>query len=68
MKPKPCVSVQLWLADQDSICLSAISVEEVIFGLEAKQAVKKLYWFKRLLNESCEVLPVSGEIADCCGS
>ena len=24
-------------------------------------------WFKRLLNESCEILPVSHEIANCCG-
>jgi predicted nucleic acid-binding protein len=67
MKPKPCLSVQLWFAEQDNLYLSAISVEEIIFGLAAKQAVKKLAWFKRLLNESCEVLPVSCEIADYCG-
>jgi predicted nucleic acid-binding protein len=67
MKPKPCLSVQLWLAEQDSLCLSVISVEEIIFGLEAKQAIKKLAWFKRLLNQSCEVLPVSCEIANYCG-
>ena len=67
MKPKPYLSVQLWFAEQDSLCLSVISVEEIIFGLEAKQAVKKLAWFKRLLNEFCEVLPVSPEIANYCG-
>ena len=67
MKPKPYLSVQLWFAEQDSLCLSVISVEETIFGLEAKQSVKKLAWFKRLLNESCLVLPVSLEIADYCG-
>lgn len=68
MKPKPCLSVQTWFAEQESVCLSVISVEKIIFGLEAKQAMKKLAWFKRLLlNESCEVLPVSSEIADYCG-
>ena len=67
MKPKPCLSVQLWFAEQDSLCLSTISVEEIIFGLEAKQAVKKLAWFKKLLNQSCDVLPVSCEIANYCG-
>jgi predicted nucleic acid-binding protein len=45
-----------------------ISVEDIIFGLEAKQAVKKLAWFKRLLYESRQVLPVSLEIADYCGN
>jgi predicted nucleic acid-binding protein len=67
MKPQPCLAVQLWFAEQERLCLSAISVEEIIFGLEAKQAVKKLAWFKRLLHESCEVLPVSCEIANYCG-
>ena len=67
MKPQPCLSVQLWFAEQDRLCLSVISVEEIIFGLEAKQAVNKLAWFKRLLNQSCEVLPVSLEIAGYCG-
>ena len=67
MKPKPNLSVQLWFSEQESLCLSAITVEEIVFGLEAKQAINKLAWFKRLLAESCEVLPVSREIADYCG-
>ncbi|MFI3220962.1 MAG: hypothetical protein QX189_17880 [Methylococcales bacterium] len=54
MKPQPNLEVQLWFSEQESLCLSAISIEEIIFGLEAKQAVKKLAWFKRLLHESCE--------------
>lgn len=67
MKPKPSLSVCSWFSEQESLYLSAISVEEIIFGLEAKQAINKLAWFKRLLNESCEVLPVSCEIANYCG-
>ena len=32
-KPKPCLSVQSWFAEQENLCLSVISVEEIIFGL-----------------------------------
>lgn len=65
MKPKPCVAVENWFAEQERICLSVISVEEIVFGLKAKQAINKLAWFERLLAVS-EVLPVSCEIADYC--
>ncbi len=67
MKPKPCVAVVDWFTEQEHICLSVISVEEIVFGLKAKQAMNKLAWFERLLAVS-EVFPVSCEIADYCGA
>jgi len=67
MKPKPSVAVVDWFVEQERICLSVISVEEIVFGLKAKQAMNKLAWFERLLAVS-EVLPVSCEIADYCGA
>lgn len=67
MKPQPCLAVLSWFSEQEGFCISAVSVEEIVFGLEAKQALKKLAWFRRFLNESCIVLPVNCQIADYCG-
>ena len=66
-KPKPNDQVIHWLRDQEKIAVSVITVEEIYFGLAAKNALKQLEWFAQFLNVGCEVLVVSPDIAMQCG-
>lgn len=54
-----------WLGGITIVMLSAITVEEVFFGLSAKPKPRISRWFENLLDDdrSCRVLEVSAPIA-----
>ena len=66
-KPKPNAKVINWLREQEKIAVSVITVEEIHFGLAAKNATRQLEWFVQFLNVGCEVLIISQDIAMQCG-
>jgi predicted nucleic acid-binding protein len=65
-KPLPSRSVAAWLAAQEAVLLSAITVYELARGIERMYAGKKRQfldaWFVRLLD-AVEVLPFGVEAA-----
>ena len=67
MKRSPNPDVKQWLNQEEGICLSVITVEEVYSGLTYKNAEKQREWFEKFLRERCRVLSVSSAIAVRCG-
>ena len=63
MRPKPQPVVKEWLAQQESIALSVITLEELHFGLQRKDLHKKREWLDRFVAACCQVLPIDPAIA-----
>jgi hypothetical protein len=67
MRPKPNTAVSAWAEQESVFQLSAISVEEIAFGLARRESQKLERWFQSFVVEFCHVLPVTKEIADRAG-
>ena len=52
-----------WSTQVSTIRLSAVTVDEVYFGLTRRPNARVLTWFETLLTTKCQVLPVTVEIA-----
>jgi len=64
---EPNQGVLEWAARVRSMRISAVTVEEILFGLTWKPKPKILNWFEAFLDETCTVLPVTQEIAQWAG-
>ncbi len=66
MRARPDAGVQQWVERLDeaasSVVLCAITIDEIIYGLERKPHHAKMIWFDRFLQSST-VLPVTGTVA-----
>jgi toxin FitB len=62
-RPIPNPGVLTWSASVSSIFLSAITLEEICYGLSAKPNSRIQAWFENFLPIYCQVIPVSLEIA-----
>jgi predicted nucleic acid-binding protein len=67
VRPAPDPRVLSWVERQPLIALSAITVEEVFFGLSWRPKERVRAWFESFLADSCEIFPVSLEIAQRAG-
>ncbi|THF66645.1 type II toxin-antitoxin system VapC family toxin [Pseudothauera nasutitermitis] len=63
MRPRPDARVAAWLASQARFALSAISVDESVFGLVRKERNTLLAGYERFVAERCLVLPITDDIA-----
>jgi predicted nucleic acid-binding protein len=61
LRPNP--GVLAWAELISTLALSAITVEEISFGLAARPNPRVQAWFADFVESSCEVLPVDQEIA-----
>ncbi len=66
-RPKPNIGVVAWSANIQTITLSAITLEEITFGLTAKPNPRIKVWFQNFLNTYCQVLTITSEIAQLAG-
>ncbi|MEH2409701.1 PIN domain-containing protein [Nostoc sp.] len=60
---QPNSGVLKWAALAPSIVLSAITVEEIFYGLTFKPNSRIQIWFESFLENNSEVLPITIEIA-----
>ncbi|MEH2459553.1 MAG: type II toxin-antitoxin system VapC family toxin [Nostoc sp.] len=60
---QPNSGVLKWAALVPTIVLSAITVEEIFYGLTFKPNSRIKIWFESFLENNCEVLPITIEIA-----
>ena len=67
-RPRPNPGVLAWSAVVPRLSISAISVDEIIYGLSWKPNTKTVNWFARFLAETCDVLPVTASIAKRAGT
>jgi len=62
-RPQPNPGVAQWAETANSVALSVITVEEIYFGLSWKPNPRIQSWFDAFLDQYCEVLPITPEIA-----
>ncbi len=53
-----------WTARIERVAISVVTVEEVLFGLARKPNEKIHDWFTRFFVDACDIIPVTGEIAE----
>jgi toxin FitB len=63
VRKRPDPGVDQWARSMRRVAISAITIEEVLFGLAWKPNPRIRSWFEGLLEAYCEVLPVTAEIA-----
>ena len=63
-RPRPNRGVVDWAAGVRLVALSVITVEEIAFGLAWKPSPRVKDWLRAFLEEQCEILPVTIEIAE----
>jgi predicted nucleic acid-binding protein len=62
-RPRPDPRVVGWAGGLPGVTLSAITVEQVLFGLSAKRNVRIERWFGDFFDRDCRVLEVTSAIA-----
>jgi predicted nucleic acid-binding protein len=62
-RPAPNQGVIEWAEGVSAIFLSAVTVEEVYFGLTRRPNSRILRWFENFLAANCCVLPVNADVA-----
>lgn len=65
IEPNP--GVVAWAKTISNIWLSAVTVEEICFGLTWKPNARIQFWFEGFLKSHCTICAVSDEIASCSG-
>ncbi len=58
VRPHPQTSVLTFVSGISQITISAITVEEVIYGLSAKPNLRIQAWVERFFVDYCIILPI----------
>lgn len=66
-RPRPNARVRAWADMQERATVSAVTIEEVWYGLTWRPNAKLTGWFERFFDENCIVLPVGREVARVAG-
>lgn len=66
VRPAPNRGVLAWANSTTTMALSAITLEEIYYGLSWKPNPRVRSWFDGFIDNSCEVLPITTEIAMGC--
>jgi len=66
-RPRPNPGVLAWAETVSAVSLSAVTLEEIAFGLAWRPNARIFAWWDRFLVERCEVLPVTAAIARASG-
>ena len=59
--------VVAWAEEVNIISISVITIEEIRYGLTWKSKPNVQTWFDKFIQTSCEILPITDEIADHAG-
>jgi predicted nucleic acid-binding protein len=68
MRQRPNAAVLKWAERQRRMQLSVVTVEEVLYGLGARQSPRLAKWFDEFLDGHCDVLDVTVAVARQCAS
>lgn len=67
MKKEPNQSVVAWFSALPRVTLSAVTLEELVYGLRRRSLLKKEAWLRQLLADKGDVLVVSDSAAQWSG-
>ena len=59
MRRLPNPSVAEWLSTLDTFSVSAVTLEELIYGLRRRNMLAKEAWLRRMLADKADVVPVT---------
>lgn len=68
MRREPNADLLAWAGSQTRFFLSAITIEELFFGLACKNLPLKQKWLEEFLAAHCDTLPVTETIARTAGA
>lgn len=68
LRPMPNRGVLTWAAGQPMVGISAVTVEESIYGLMRKANHRLTDGFEALVAEQCHIFPATEVIARCAGT
>ena len=63
VRPRPNPGVVTWAGQVSTFVVSAVTVDEIFFGLSWKPNRRVGDWFETFIREDCDVLPVTGPVA-----
>jgi toxin FitB len=67
-RPRPDPGVLAWASAVERILISAVTVEEITFGLTWKPNSTTQKWLDQFIAEACDVIPVTEMIASRAGA
>jgi toxin FitB len=62
-RPRPDPGVVRWVGSLDGLIVSAITMQEIFFGLTAKPSARVQRWFQEVIDDRCRILDVTYPIA-----
>lgn len=68
LRPTPNRGVLMWAAGQPIVGVSAVTVEEAVYGLTRKANRRLIEGFEARIAEQCHIFPVTEMIARCAGT
>jgi predicted nucleic acid-binding protein len=68
MRRRPNPAVLEWAERQRRMQLSVVTVEEILYGLAARESPRLARWFDAFVDRYCDVLDVTGGIARRCAA
>ncbi len=68
VRKRPNQGVLRWAETTARIALSVVTIEEITYGLAAKESPRIEKWLEGFLNEYCQVLPVDEATAKLAGN
>ncbi|HAV13040.1 MAG TPA: PIN domain-containing protein [Opitutae bacterium] len=63
MCPKPAPEVREWLKTIDTIHISVITIDEIIYGLQRRGMNNRIEWFEAFILDRCILLDIDESIA-----
>ncbi|MEB3289796.1 MAG: type II toxin-antitoxin system VapC family toxin [Leptolyngbya sp.] len=66
-RPQPNPGVIQWSMGVTTLAISAITLEEITYGLRAKPNARIQAWLQGFLERSCHILPITPEIGHYAG-
>ncbi len=67
MKKNPDPKVAQWFISSNRVTVSAITLEELVFGLRRRSLLQKEAWLRQMLADKGDILPVSTAAAQWSG-
>jgi predicted nucleic acid-binding protein len=63
VRQRPHPGVTQWASTIETVAISVVTIDELMFGLAWKPNNKVRDWLLRFLDESCDILPITQSIA-----
>lgn len=59
MKRSPDPGVTRWFSSNDEFSISAVTLEELVYGLRRRNMLAKEAWLRRMLADKADIVPVT---------